>query len=681
MLMTLDRKFVLLGSAAAALAWSGAALAQDAAPQGENGEFLGTIDIGESARAIQTDTATPVTVISRKEIEERQANTIAELIDSIPGVTLINGGTPIGSGINIRGFGANGTYGTDQKVLVTVDGATTGSEELYRIGTQLFTDPLLYKSVAVNRGTVGSFEYGSGVIGGVVRLETSDASDLLHGKTGITLAQTLSGQTNSAGFVTSTTVAAMPTEQFEFLANYTWRELGTQKDGNGNPIGNSAFGLPSFMVKGAFHFGADNAHTIKASYTQTKTSERDKPYDSFGTSGTGFGNIDRDTDSKTLTVGYYYKPLNTDAIDLSLVYTYADQQIDSQAVDRTAGASILNLLDADQRYQTSKITLKNGSLFSTGSIRHNLRVGLEYIDKTRLTASSAPGGTDRRMAAFLVDEMTLFRGFTLTPAVRWEAQNIKGADGGTYLNANRSFKNEAWMGGVSARYEFPFGLAVFGSWATTKSLPILDDMEPTTLALMTKPERGKTWELGGSFNRVGLLTDNDRLAIKVNYYDTDLLDVTSYSGVSEVYLNGWELEASYATPSGFYFDFGGNIVKGRRLRTNGIIDDWTNLPNNTFRLSLGKRFGRLFDVRWETVIAEDLVTRTGQTNGTYTSTLKGAGFDVHSLRASFSPKLDLLRTLTFRVSVENIFDKYYTPGLATRPAPGRTIKGGVTVQF
>jgi hemoglobin/transferrin/lactoferrin receptor protein len=670
--MTIDLKTALLASAALALTWSGSALAQDAAPQGGNGEFLGTIDIGESARAIAAETATPVTTINRKEIEERQANTIAELIDSIPGVTLINGGTPIGSGINIRGFGANGTYGTDQKVLVMVDGATTGSQELYRIGTQLFTDPLLYKSATVNRGTVGSFEYGSGVIGGVVRLETSDASDLLRGKTGYTIAQSLNGQTNSAGFSTSTTIAAMPSEQFEFLANYTWRELGTQKDGNGNLIGNSSFGLPSFLVKGAVHFGADNAHTIKVTYTQTKTSERDKPYDSFGTTGTGFGNIDRDTNSQTLVAGYYYKPVGNDAIDLSLVYSRAVQDINQQAVPADPTNALLN---ADHRYVTSKITLKNGAIFSTGSIRHNLRVGLEYIDINRTTASAAPGGKDRRMAAFLVDDIGLFQGFTLSPGVRWETQSIKGDNG-------KSYNNEAWMGGVSARYELPFGLAVFGSWATTKSLPILDDLEPANVAFMTQAERGRTWELGGAFNRTSLLTENDRLAIKVNYYDTHVDGNTSYSAtgasrVTDIYLKGWEIEASYATPSGFYVDFNGNVVSGRTLRFTGLREDWTNLPNDTYQVSVGKRFGSLVDVRWEATFAEDLVRRTGAAP---TITRKD-GFNVHSLRASFTPKIDAFKALAFRVSLENLFDTYYTPALATRPAPGRTFKGGVTVQF
>ena len=658
-------KAALIGSAAMAFASAGGASAQDSAADAadrEDKEFLGTVDIGESTRAVQTNTATAKTVINREEIEERQANTIAELLDSIPGVTLINGSTPTGSGINIRGFGANGTYGTDQKVLILVDGATSGSEELYRIGTQLFTDPLLYKRVEVIRGTVGSFEYGSGVIGGVVRLETSDASDILKGQTGLAVSESVTGQSNGNGLVTSTTGAFMPDEHVEFMANYTYREQDDIEDGHGDKIENSSFSLPSFLIKGAIHFGADSAHTLKVSYNQTTTSDRDVPYDSFG--AVDFGNVDRDTKTQTVTAGYYYQPLDNDMIDLSLVYTYSNQEIDQSPVDD--GSFAAALLDADNRYQTSKITLKNGSLFATGPIRHNLRAGLEYIHKKRMDAYAAPGGTDNRMAAFVIDEITPVRGLTLTPAMRWEGSSIKA----TLDDGSRAgYDNEALMGGVSARYELPFGLAAFGSWARTKNLPILDDLETPTY--MDQPEKSRTWEGGASFERIGLFTQNDRIAIKVNYYDTQLTDNTSYSGVLEVYLNGVEIEASYATQSGIYLDFNGNIVDGQRLRTTGVKDDWTNLPANTYQLSLGKRFGRVFDIRWEGVLAEDR-----DINGTLHE-----GYNVHNLRASYFASSGILEDVVLRLSAENIFDKYYTPALATRPAAGRNFKLSLSKLF
>ncbi|MEL6488160.1 MAG: ligand-gated channel, partial [Pseudomonadota bacterium] len=51
----------------------------------EDGEFLGELTLGQSKREVQTGTATPLTTIKQEEIDDRQANTIAELIDSVPG--------------------------------------------------------------------------------------------------------------------------------------------------------------------------------------------------------------------------------------------------------------------------------------------------------------------------------------------------------------------------------------------------------------------------------------------------------------------------------------------------------------------------------------------------------------------------------------------------------------------
>ena len=218
---TFSRKAALLCSAALISATS--VMAQDADIDSTNEDFaLDEIVLKKSKREIQTETATSVTVVEQDEINDRQASTIAELVDSVPGVTIVNGASPQGSGINIRGFGANGTYGSDQKVLIQVDGASVGSEELYRISTQLFTDPALYKQVSVLRGLGGSFEYGSGAIGGVVLLETKDASDFTGGEVGFRFRQTLQGSTNGNGFASSSILAWPPTGHFQVLGNFTY---------------------------------------------------------------------------------------------------------------------------------------------------------------------------------------------------------------------------------------------------------------------------------------------------------------------------------------------------------------------------------------------------------------------------------------------------------------------------
>ena len=282
---------VLLASTALCVGWGAAAPAQDGpvtpdTPSAEAIELPGIIVSGESKRAVQTQTASSVTVIDQDEIRDRQGGTIAELIDSVPGVALVNGDTAQGSGIAIRGFGTKESFGNDQKILIQVDGATRGSEELYRIGTQLFTDPFLYEEVEVIRGTVGSFEYGSGVVGGVVRLNTIDPEDAVDGETGTALRQTLEFQTNGEGVTSSTIGAWQPTENFGMLVNYTQRMLGFPEDANGDTINPSREEIddPSYLVKGKYRFGDDKAHAFEASYQKTESSQFDVPFDSFGTS-------------------------------------------------------------------------------------------------------------------------------------------------------------------------------------------------------------------------------------------------------------------------------------------------------------------------------------------------------------------------------------------------------------
>lgn len=82
------------------------AMAFSAMAQTEPG-FLGTLILTGGKGDLTFGTALARTVVGEEEIKDRQASTVAQLIDSVPGVTLVNGTTPQGSGINIRGFGAN----------------------------------------------------------------------------------------------------------------------------------------------------------------------------------------------------------------------------------------------------------------------------------------------------------------------------------------------------------------------------------------------------------------------------------------------------------------------------------------------------------------------------------------------------------------------------------------------
>ncbi|MEP1768515.1 MAG: TonB-dependent receptor [Sulfitobacter sp.] len=655
------------------LASSATAFAQDSSETD-----LGTLVLGESKRKVQTDTATAVTQIDQDEIDDRQPGTIAELIDSVPGVILVNGSTPQGSGINIRGFGANSTYGTDQKVAVVVDGASVGAEEIYRVGTQLFTDPLLYKSAEVIRGTVGSFEYGSGIVGGVVKLETKNAADFTGGDIGVAGSQTFEFTSNGSGITSSTNLAWQPTEDLEFLLNYTWRDQDNQTDGGGDEIGSSAFNLPSYLVKGRYTFGENRNQSLTFSYSDSQTDDQDVPYDTFQTSDAIFGNVDRSVDSRTAALTYKFEG-DSDLLDLEVVLSYADQEIDQEYVAGSSsceGDSMpcgfpfpdggFGTVNADHRYETTKLTVKNTALFSTGIINHELRTGVELTRKERRDASAAPGGVDNRYAVFAIDEMQIGSNWTVTPALRYEHSKVTGSDAPN----DATYTNDALIGGLSARYAFDNGFALFGSAAYTEGLPIIDDLG--TPLFMTQSEKSRTFELGASYASADVFQSGDTFALKGNLYKTALWDVTSFSGVSNVDTEGLEIEASYAMSTGFYVDMNTNIVNGSAYESDGTTADWFGLPADTMQLTLGKKFGDALDLSWETVASKRYESDDATTV---------AGSVIHNLRATYQPQQGVLSNSTIRVGIENLFDHDYTPRLSTRPAPGRNFKFSVTTTF
>jgi len=660
MATTSTMRAALLCSAATLIPLGG--MAQDVTP-------LAPIVV-ESKRDVATDTATPVTIIDQREIDDRQASTIAELIDSVPGVTLMNGSTPSGSGINIRGFGATGTYGTDQMVLIQVDGATQGSEELYRIGTQLYTDPALYKSVEVQRGTVGSFEYGSGVVGGLVRLQTKDASDFTGGAPGWAGRQTLEFGTNGDGLTSSSILAWQPSQDLEFLAQYVWRTQDEQQDGDGDDTGGEGFTDPSYLLKGKYTFGAAKDQSVTLSFNATETTDRDVPYDQFGIGSGFFGNVDREISNRTTILAYEWDPASP-LWKVEANLSHADQRIDSTYIEGSspfdAGRDLGN---ADHRYETTKLTVKNSADFMTGALVHDLRTGFEVIRKKRQEASSAPGGTDDRVALFAVDDAAL-GGWTFSPALRYEMQDLERTRSAAATTPT-DFDNDALMGGLSVRHEWSNGWSAFASGAYTENLPILDDFG--NQVYMEQSQKSRTWEIGGAYETAGLAQAGDAFQIKANVYQTDLWDVTSYSGIDQVETRGIELEAAYSMANGFYTDLNANIAEGDAWTGDGVEGYWSNAAADRVRLTVGQRLGEELDLSWE-----------GVANARFDRVASGMdeipGNVIHNLRATYVPQSGVMAGTEFRVGVENLLDADYRPRLATRDAPGRNIKFTVAKAF
>lgn len=122
--------------------------------------------------------AANVTVLSRADLSNDLATSIADVFRYVPGVDYEAAGTRFGTeGINIRGIGGN-------RVAILVDGVPladqfdTGS---FSNATRDFIDAGLIQDIEVLHGPASAL-YGSSAIGGVVAVRTPDPGDLVTDK-------------------------------------------------------------------------------------------------------------------------------------------------------------------------------------------------------------------------------------------------------------------------------------------------------------------------------------------------------------------------------------------------------------------------------------------------------------------------------------------------------------------
>lgn len=645
------------------------AIAQDA--DTSFGDFIGTVTLGESLRGIQTDTATSETEISQDELDARQASTLAELLGTIPGVTLSNAASPQGSSLNIRGLGADaGTYGSNTKVSVVIDGVAKGQEELYRQGSLLTMEPELFKTVKVVRGPGESFRFSAGAIGGTVEAVTKDASDFLTDGDTFAVRQKLSYETNSEGVMSSTILAWAPDDKFDVLAFYGYRKTENYTDGSGTEQADTAFELPSRLLK--FKYSPSDELSLTASVSKTQNHLEDVSYDYIGSLFPA--RVDADIEDTTAYLALNYNPVDNDLLNLTAKLTYSDELIEN--VSDTVSSDIYN---ADNRTERLAFMVENQAIFSTGSVDHSVLTGIEIGKRTRTSisdtgtnAGSTPGGTDEYVALYATDEMVLGN-LTLTPQLRYEHQVLTSIDNeGLYRGAagipdGTEFEKDAFVGAVSARYALTDSFAVFGTLAYNENMPILDDMRST---LISTSEKATTLELGVSYDAVDVFAQNDALKAKLTGFKSRVWDNTTYTNASfatgdEIDLEGLEFEASYVNTA-FYMDFNASMTRG----TWAGGEYFNNAPSDTAQLTLGKRF---LDDQLNLAVEAKHAWANALTTGTSGATAPSDSYDVVGLTASYSPTSGMMEGIEVRASVNNLFDKTYQSYLSSRPAPGRNL--------
>lgn len=179
-----------------------------------------------------------VSVVGARQIEDRGASSVGELLSELPGVAVEGGPRPNAAFVNVRGL-------SGPRVLLIVDGARQNFLGGHR--SSLLIDPEMLKQVELLRGPASAL-WGSDAIGGVVVFATKDARDFLED-------DERAGGRVRTGFGSvddervGSGIGALRVGEFDLVAGAVRRESGDYRRGDGEVEPHTGQAVDSRLAK------------------------------------------------------------------------------------------------------------------------------------------------------------------------------------------------------------------------------------------------------------------------------------------------------------------------------------------------------------------------------------------------------------------------------------------------
>ena len=648
----------------------------------EEANQLERMVISAGQEKIAIDTPQSVSVVNQQDLDSEQALTLGDALTDLPGVKAIGSDRVLGESFNIRGIGTLGAA-DETKLIIQVDGATKFYEQ-YRMGS-FFSDPELYKRVEVLRGPASSTLYGAGALAGVINVTTKDAADYLASGERLGFRQKFEGHSNGNGFLSSSILAAQPADGLDLLGAFLYRRSALFKDGAGREIPGSDFAAPSGLLKGSYRFGADQAHTLKASYQHWTTENKGTQYSQTGT--VGFGTVDREVTDQTAILGYAWLSDNP-LIDLDITVSYSNTAVTQKNAQFRSFGSLFS--DTQYAYKTWQGRVENTFSFEGAEFENYLTVGAGLEQQTRSAEQAIsrgnptggiafhPGGKTMRTGVYAQNELILWDRLTLIPGLRLDYQTLE-PDSGVTARDRRKSSDTAFSPKLAAHYELHYNLGLFGSLAYTERLPVLDELyDGRSGNLRLKAEQSLNYEGGLAASFVDAIVGADRLSAKLTLFQNDIKNLIERANTRSPYFNrgkaeiqGLEFEAAWDSPH-FFARAAYTLIRGQDGETGASLN---SIPADELALNLGGRiphYGLIFG--WRGVFAAAQKRVSGRTR-------PSSGYSVHDVYAAWAPANGPFSGLELRAGIDNVFDKSYKEHLAGDSGKGRSFKLTFVQQF
>lgn len=610
-----------------------------------------------------------VSVIDSDQIESRGASKMEDIFRGLPGVEMQGGPRRTGQDINIRGFGG-------QRVVTTLDGARQNFDAGHK--GRFFLDPDLLRQVEVVRGS-NSALHGSGAIGGVVSMETKDASDFLD-----------RGQT--AGFRTKYGFSSVQSESYysagafgriqdkvDLVANLSFRDSGTLQQGGGMELPYSAADAHDTFFKTTIR--PDEFNRLSVSLIRFTEETRAPTNLDAAQNTTSNPVVDRDTKMTTWAGSYNFA--NPDVPLISPTIRAYHNQLDVRE-DRVVPATAR----LDESFLTTwGFDAYNTARFQTGAVTHAVTAGADYFNDEQLglrnksSRSTFPNGGGEVTGYYLQDEITLLPGLTVSPAVRYD----------TYKRDSASipdFEESAVSPKFGATWQALNWLGFYASYGKAFRAPSMTEAFVAGQHFTgnnfvsnpnLRPEKTLTAEGGVRLKFDNVALPKDSLRLNTTYFHTkaeDLIELvvgsttSTYTNIADATIQGVETELMYDTDRAFA-SIGGSRIRGENNITHRPVD---SIPADKVMATIGGKlpeYGLRFGYKAELVAEQNRVSGTNNAAGVEATVVRTNGYTVHGVFVSWLPMQDFLDGFRIDAGVENLFDNTYRRHLSNLYEEGR----------
>ncbi|ECC8719500.1 TonB-dependent receptor [Salmonella enterica subsp. houtenae] len=611
-----------------------------------------------------------VSVIDTADPENQTAASAADLLHSVPGITLSGTGRTNGQDVNLRGYDRRG-------VLVLVDGVRQGTDTGHLNST--FLDPALIKRVEIMRGP-SALLYGSGALGGVIAYNTVNASDLLmEGRQyGFRVFGMGGTGDHSLGMGAS---AFGRTDNLDGLIAWSSRDRGDLRQGDGSTAPNDE-SINNMLAKGTWKIDGAQALSGSLRYYNNAAQEPKNPQEVAATSASN-PMTDRSTIQRDMQLSYKLAPQGNDWLSAESTVYWSEARINAQNLDNTN----------EYREQTTKGgKVENRSrLFTDSFASHLLTYGGEYYRQEQKPGGATTGFPEAKIdfsSGWLQDEITL-RDLPVTLLGGTRYDNYRGSsDGYADVDADK------WSSRAGMTISPIDWLMLFGSYAQAFRAPTMGEMYNDSKHFSIgrfytnywvpnpnlRPETNATQEYGFGLRFDNLMLSDDALEFKASYFDTNAKDYISTTvdfaarttmsyNVPNAKIWGWDVMTKY-TADLFSLDLAYNRTRGKNTDTGEYISS-INPDTVTSKLNIPLAHSG-FSVGWIGTFAN----RSTHVSSQYT---KQPGYAVNDFYVSYQGQ-QALKGMTTTLVLGNAFDKaYWSPqGI---PQDGRNGKIFVSYQW